>query len=174
MKRISKILPLALALLAFTSPSQGADETLTFEKLQGKWTGFGWFYFGIDKKERGRCQALIAEEPSEDQGDKHKGKIDLKCKAETLEIDASAYNIVSEGPNLTGEWTMRSHEVDGDLKGNMTSDTMNAKMIPIGQTEDGFGAQLTTKLNDKCNATIKIDVDSPIDINKIDVKVRRC
>lgn len=143
---------------------------MNFETLGGKWTGFGWFHFGIDTKKRARCEALISPD-----GGPNKGKIDLNCTGEGIEIGALSYDIVLDGNNANGLWTMRTHEVDGALKGMMEGNRFDANLIPEGQPEEGgYYAQLKTILTDKCHASIKIDVNAPIDLKHLDVAVRRC
>lgn len=159
----------AMPIAARAADDASSGKLINFQILQGKWTGFGWFFYGLDERKRAKCQAIIRAD-----GSPEKGVMDLTCKSEGFDIDASAFEIVLNGSEAAGKWTMRSHEVDGTLTGSVTENSFKAALRPLGEPEDGYGAEMTTTLDDKCHAQIKIAVDSPVDLKGMELKVRRC
>lgn len=167
--QIAAALLSSLIISGIGSHAAVAQEILKFDKMAGKWTGFGWAHYGIDRKERVRCKAVITSE-SEGQ----MGTLDFSCDSTELNMSAYVFDLVIADRSLNGIWSMRSHEVDGRLSGEMGVNGFKARLQPAGQPVDGYGADLTTTLTDKCNASMDVKIDSPIDLNAIELKARRC
>lgn len=164
---------LVLAVVFFatigTSLTVTAGELLDFEQIQGKWTGFGWFMFGATERQRAKCEAIIRANGGPD-----RGSLDLKCTSESLDIDGKAFDITLKGANATGKWTLISHEIDGTLSGSVTENSLSVLLKPNLERDRDYGANFFTIFENKCHATMKIAVRSPIDLKKIDLSVRRC
>ncbi|MGI9387662.1 MAG: hypothetical protein ACR2OX_09550 [Methyloligellaceae bacterium] len=167
----SRLVILAILFCAATSApvTVSAGKLLDFENIQGKWTGFGWFMFGAAARQRARCQAVIRAN-----GAPNQGSLDLNCTSEGLDIKGKAFDIKIKNGAASGKWTLTSHEIDGTLKGSVTENSLSMRLKPLMDKERNYGAEFSTILQDKCRASIKVSVDSPIDLKKIDLSVRRC
>jgi len=146
-----------------------AGELLDFELIQGKWTGFGWFIFGATERQRARCEAVIQANGGPD-----RGSMDLKCTSESLDIDGKAFDITLNGATATGKWALISHEIDGTLTGSVTENSLSILLRPNLERDRDYGANFFSIFENKCHATMKIAVRSPIDLKKINLSVRRC
>ena len=160
------ILFFAITSAATTAP---AGQLLDFKTMQGKWTGFGWFVFGAAERQRARCEAII--QPN---GRPDRGSLALKCTSSGLEIDGKAFDITLRGGEASGKWELRSHEITGTLLGNITENSFSMILKPKKDGDSKYGAEFSTKFQDKCHASIQISVRSPIDLKKIDLSIRRC
>ncbi|MGI9385009.1 MAG: hypothetical protein ACR2PO_17790 [Methyloligellaceae bacterium] len=160
---------LLAALTGAATHASAADRLLDFNTLQGKWTGFGWFVFTQADKQRARCQAVIRSDGGPD-----RGSMVLKCASDELDIAGTAFDIVLNGSKASGKWKLLTHEVDGTLAGTITENSLSAFLTPQSGGDGSAGAQLSTVIQDKCRASIKVSVKSPIDLKKIDLSVRRC
>ncbi|MCG8559687.1 MAG: hypothetical protein MI824_07805 [Hyphomicrobiales bacterium] len=158
-----------LAAAAAVPPHASAERLLDFDMLQGKWTGFGWFVFAQADKQRARCQAIIKAE-----GDPSRGSMDLTCASDEMDIAGTAFDIVLNGSKASGKWKLLTHHADGTLDGTITENSLSAFLTPQQGGDGSAGAQLSTIIEDKCRASIKLSVRSPIDLKKIDLSVRRC
>ena len=68
-----------------TMPKAAEGELINFEKIQGKWTGFGWLSKTLGDRERARCTVVVSSTD-----DPNKGNLELKCTTEQYELDARA------------------------------------------------------------------------------------
>lgn len=158
-----------LALVLMRAPSMAQDKLLTFNDIEGTWKGFGWFYFTYGNKRRARCTAIIRAEGGPDQG-----RLDLNCVAGSLTIDANAFDIQLKGATATGKWAIPSFEVDGALTGTLTPDSLNAHLQPAGAINADYGATLNAKLDGTCRVALTQEINSPLDLKKLDLNLRRC
>ena len=167
----SCLIAAAVLLTAATgaAPQASALRLLDFNVLQGKWTGFGWFVFTQADKQRARCKAVIKAE-----GGPNRGSMDLSCASDEMDIAGKAFDIVLNGSQASGKWKLLTHDVDGTLAGTITENSLSAFLKPQRGGDGSAGAQLSTVIQNKCRATIKVSVQSPIDLKKIDLSVRRC
>ena len=145
------------------------DKLLNFADIKGTWRGFGWFYFTYGNKRRARCTATIRQDGTPD-----KGSLVLNCVAGSMKVDAKAFNIVLKGANATGKWKIPNFNVDGTLTGKLSSDSLRARLKPAGSANAGYGATLNAKLNGTCRVALTQTVNSPLDLKKLDLNLRRC
>ncbi len=164
-------LALALVVLAPLTlpPARAEEKLLTFADIEGTWKGFGWFYFTYGNRSRARCTATIRQEGGPD-----KGNLVLNCVAGAMHIDAKAFDIVLNGASATGAWTIPSFDVQGSLTGQVSPDSLSAHLQPAGEANAGYGATLKAKLNGTCRVALTQTVDSPLDLKKLDLNLRRC
>ena len=151
------------------TPSVMADDLLNFSDIEGKWTGFGWFVFTAGNKERARCTAVITSE-----GSPNKGRLDLNCTAGALTIIAKAFDIVLDEARATGKWSIKSFNVAGALSGKITSTGMSVYLQPSGSMNADYGASLTAELQGTCRVALTQKINSPLDLKKLDLNLRRC
>lgn len=151
-------------------PALSQDKLLTFSDIKGTWKGFGWFVFTTGSKKRARCVAVITADGSPD-----RGSLTLNCTAEAMVIKAKAYNIVLKGAAATGLWKIPSFQVEGSLSGRITPDSLSAHMQPNGAMNADYGATLKAQLQaGKCRVAIQQQINSPLDLKKLDLNLRRC
>lgn len=163
------VLACVLALVAVPRASDAQDKLLTFADINGTWKGFGWFHFTYGNKKRARCKADISQDGSPD-----KGSLVLNCVAGSLTIDAKAVNIVLSGTTAKGSWSIPSFNVAGTLTGKLTPTSLKAHLQPAGAENAGYGATLNATLNGTCRVAIQQDINSPLDLKKLDLNLRRC
>lgn len=168
-RRCLRVVAVLLFSAMGTPMSASAGQLLDFTTIQGKWTGFGWFEFGVAERQRARCEAIIRADGSPD-----RGNLDLKCKSEGLIIDGKVFDIIFSGAKASGKWKLLSHDIDGTLLGNVTENSFSMFLKPHTDRDRGYGVEFSTIFQNKCHASIKVSVRSPIDLKKIDLSVRRC
>ena len=164
---------LAIATLGFgisvSMPTASTGELINFDLIQGKWTGFGWLIKTLGSRERARCTALVQSTDGP-----YKGSLELKCTTEQYELDGEAFNIEFKDTKATGQWFLRRYSLHGTIGGDISEDGFTLDLKPTTSGYTSYTARLSTIFKDKCNVSISIPIDSPIEIKKFDLKLKKC
>jgi hypothetical protein len=107
------ILPLCL-LFVVPSVSLHAETDSPFAKLAGRWTGEGMLGLKDSPPERVKCRATYFVESA---GDEVKQAI--RCATSGGKIEVLS-NVKDEAGKLTGHWMETTHDLEGDLNGEVT------------------------------------------------------
>ena len=163
------ILAVVCALVPFGAQNTFGDDLINFEKMQGKWTGFGWFVFTKGNRDRARCTAFIRTN-----GSPTKGSLEFKCEAKGLKINAKAFNLELNGAKASGEWVVVNFSAKGTLAGTVTNTKLSVELTPTNSTFIGYTAHLSAEMLDECHVKLVETIASPLDLKKIDLDLRRC
>ncbi len=162
-------LMVVMIILAVPASSPRAGDLLNFSDIEGKWTGFGWFVYTTGNKERARCTAIIVSE-----GSPNNGRLDLNCSAGAMTIIAKAFDIILNEARATGKWSIKSFNVEGNLSGRVTGTGMSVSLQPNGSMNADYGASLNAELQGNCRVALTQVINSPLDLKKMDLNLRRC
>jgi hypothetical protein len=143
------------------------QQLLDFERLKGNWTGSGWIYFSDGHRENASCRMNVRP-----QGRPDKGGLDVTCTAGALGLDGRAFDIVLQGANATGSWEVPAWGVSGILIGRVASSSMIA--VFRSQALGNYSGRLSFSVHGECKGLASGTRDSPLDLKRISVALRRC
>ncbi|MEM7777794.1 MAG: hypothetical protein AAF732_19570 [Pseudomonadota bacterium] len=172
MKKIVTLLAGVVVGFGLTAPPSYAAEPgdqFVCSKVKGRWTGFGWFNFVHQPRERARCIFNVGcpSGPSS-------GAIQLKCASTGTEIDAVASFVIADG-RANGKWKISNYGVSGTVAGKASIRDIDVFMR-VGTPEySAFGAALKIKMKEGlCKAAADVDLQTPLGLKGINLAVRRC
>lgn len=155
--------------LTTVAVSAQAQQAFDCTELRGRWTGFGWFHYLHEGRQRARCKFNVAcaAGPAS-------GKLALTCKTPGLELDARSQFTVSND-RVNGRWSLPDYNVNGAVSGRATRQLMDVILRVKTQNFGAHSAALKVKIQDgRCRASVNVALDAPIGLKKIDLAVRRC
>jgi hypothetical protein len=112
-KVVRTLLPLCLLLVASSVPLH-AETDSPFAKLAGRWTGEGMLGLKDSPPERVKCRATYFVEGAGDEV-----KQTIRCATSGGKIEVLS-NVKDEAGKLTGHWKETTHNLEGDLNGEVT------------------------------------------------------
>ena len=160
-----------VGICAVAVSAQAAEPVTAFDctKVKGRWTGFGWFNFVHDGRERARCIFNVGcpSGPSS-------GSIDLQCKTPGSKVDAAAKFSI-KNKRAKGRWELRNYNVNGTVSGSATFENIDVFLRVRSKEFSQYGAGLKVKVKEgHCRASVRVDVQAPIGLQNIDLALRRC
>ncbi len=160
---------IAVAVVTLAVPSANAQTAYDCSQVKGRWTGFGWFNFVHEGRERARCTFDVGcpSGPSS-------GSVDLQCKTPGSKVNAAATFSIKDR-RAKGKWKLRNYNVNGTVSGSATFENIDVFLRVRSKEFNQFGAGLKVKVKEgRCRASVRVDVRAPIGLRNIDLALRRC
>lgn len=105
----------SLCVLAFVPARAGAADTVSpFAQLVGRWTGEGMLGFKASPPEKVKCRATYFLNDARDEV-----KQTIRCVTSAGGVEIVS-NVKKEPEGLSGHWKETMHNLEGDLKGEIT------------------------------------------------------
>jgi hypothetical protein len=113
---------LQVLLLSAPTPGLAADAESPFTKLAGRWTGEGMLGLKASAPERVKCRATYFINDAKDEL-----KQTIRCATAGGSIEVLG-NIKNVAEKLTGHWKETTHNLEGDLTGEITPKGFHIKV----------------------------------------------
>jgi len=156
-------LVLALTCVAgLSTASYAAPSQSLFEKLNGRWTGWGWLQVKSGDRERIRCivsYKLHAPKNAADQ--------ELRCASTSYIFDATASLKNDEGI-ISGTWKETTFAAEGTITGRATASFVSVHLEGVNLSA---GMSITAK--GSCAQTVRIRPQNG-EITLMSISLKRC
>jgi len=159
------ILSLVLALSAIAGASTAsiaAPSQSLFEKLDGRWTGWGWLQVKSGDRERMRC--IVSYQLREDGS---KADQELRCASTSYIFDATA-SLTNDDGIISGNWKETTFAAEGTITGRATASFVSVHLEGVNLSA---GMSITAK--GSCAQTVRIRPQNG-EITLMSISLKRC
>lgn len=168
---LQRLIPASIISVAMIAQISIAHSQTSFNcnELKGRWTGFGWFEFAHEGRQRARCKFNVecSVVPTT-------GNLSLTCSTPKLEFDARSRFAVKNN-RVKGRWSLQNYGVNGAVSGSATNRLMDVFLRVQSTNFRNHGAALKVNIQEgKCRASVGIAIKAPIGLKRVSLSVRRC
>ena len=160
-----KLISVILVVLTTTCTTARSEVTATktlFEKLEGRWKGWGWLEVTSGDRERIRC--LVTYQLL-DGGNKSLQK--LRCASSTYLLDATA-TLKNRDGVISGTWKESNFAAEGTITGRATKTFASIRL-----DGDNLNAGMSITARGACNQSVRI-LPQNTDIKTMAIHLKRC
>jgi hypothetical protein len=154
----SAVFGLAIA-LAPTIGAQAQRAAAGFDSMAGRWAGEGTIRTSNGGSERIRCRATY--QAYADNGLRQ----ELLCASDSYKFEVRS-DLVQKGGAISGQWTETSRNLSGNVSGQATGNTIQARV-----QGGGFAAQLSVATNGNRQAVTIVPQGT--DVQEVTVNLSR-
>ncbi len=168
---LNRMIPVLIVSVVTITPISVAHSQTSFNcnELKGRWTGFGWFEFVHEGRQRARCKFNV-----ECSAVPTTGSLSLSCLTAGDEFDARSTFAVKNN-RVAGRWSIPNYNVSGAVSGSATNRLMDVFLRVQSKNFSNIGAALKVNIQEgQCRASVNIALKAPIGLKRIGLSVRRC